>query len=263
MDFNLVQHLQFVAVGLAVGAIVGLTGVGGGSLMTPLLTGVFGIAPTTAVGTDLAFAAITKGVGTVVHGFKQSVHWRAALLLVAGSLPAAALALLWIKSQGAITPELTRIIKLSIAVSVFITAIALVFRGRWLAALRARPHLRLHGKSYVLAMLAAGVLIGALVTVSSIGAGAVGATLLLLLNPEWEPADVAGTDIAFAVPLTAFAAAGHAWLGHVDVSLLLALLEGSIPGIALGSLVAKRLPEKLTRSLLVGTLTAAGTKMVL
>jgi uncharacterized protein len=261
MEFS--SLLSFVLVGLAVGLIVGLTGVGGGSLMTPILTGVFHVPPAVAVGTDLVFAAVTKGVGTAVHGLKKTVQWRAVKWLLAGSLPAALVALAWLHAYGAPDAELNKLIKRVVGISVLATVVALLFRARAVAWLRAHPHAQLSDRARVIALVAGGVVLGLLVTISSIGAGALGATFLLLLHPHWEPAEVAGTDIAYAVPLTAVAGAGHFALGTVDVSLLTGLLIGSVPAIAFGSYIARALPEKLTRSLLAVMLTFAGFKMVL
>jgi uncharacterized protein len=255
--------LSYSVVGLAVGLIVGLTGVGGGSLMTPILTGVFHVPPAVAVGTDLVFAAVTKGVGTAVHGLKKTVQWHAVAWLLVGSLPAALAALAWLHAYGAPDAQLNQLIKRLVGVSVLLTVIALIFRARAVTWLRAHPQAQLSDKQRIIALVAGGLVLGWLVTVSSIGAGALGATFLLLLHPHWEPAEVAGTDIAYAVPLTAVAGAGHFALGTVDVGLLGGLLIGSVPAIAFGSYIARALPEKLTRSLLAVMLTFAGFKMVL
>jgi uncharacterized protein len=255
--------LSYSVVGLAVGLIVGLTGVGGGSLMTPILTGVFHVPPAVAVGTDLVFAAVTKGVGTAVHGLKKTVQWHAVAWLLVGSLPAALAALAWLHAYGAPDAQLNQLIKRLVGVSVLLTVIALIFRARAVTWLRAHPRAQLSDKQRIIALVAGGLVLGWLVTVSSIGAGALGATFLLLLHPHWEPAEVAGTDIAYAVPLTAVAGAGHFALGTVDTTLLFGLLIGSVPAIAFGSYIARALPEKLTRSLLAVMLTFAGFKMVL
>jgi uncharacterized protein len=255
--------LEYALVGLVVGLIVGLTGVGGGSLMTPILTGMFHIPPAVAVGTDLVFAAVTKGVGTAVHGLTKTVQWRAVLWLLAGSIPAALLALAWLHAYGTPDAQLNKLIKQMVGVSVLATVIALIFRGKAVEWLRAHPGAQLSDRSRLIALVAGGVVLGLLVTISSIGAGALGATFLLLLHPHWRPAEVAGTDIAYAVPLTAVAGAGHFALGTVDTALLAGLLIGSVPAIAFGSYIARALPEKLTRTLLAVMLTFAGFKMVL
>ncbi|MDE2286840.1 MAG: sulfite exporter TauE/SafE family protein [Burkholderiales bacterium] len=248
--------------GLAVGVLVGLTGVGGGSLMTPLLTLGLGYAAPVAVGTDLAFAALTKSFGTVAHRRHGHVRWDIVRRLTLGSLPAALVAILLLKAHGGLGSGGLHFIKLAIAGSVVLTVLSLLFRATWLAALHANPGWRLHGRALAGGTIAVGALLGALVTVSSIGAGAVGATLILLLYPELRPAEVAGTDIAYAMPLTAAAALGHVWLGTVHWPLLGALLVGSLPGIWVGANLARHLPERMVRGALAATLMLAAARLV-
>jgi uncharacterized membrane protein YfcA len=255
--------LTYVVSGFAVGVLVGLTGVGGGSLMTPLLTLLFGINPTVAVGTDLAFAAITKSAGTIVHRVKKNVHWDIVKRLCIGALPAAVLATIALKYFGALDQHIGQIIRYAIAFSVILTVIAIIFRGRMQAWMNAHPEKQLHGRIQVTATIVAGAAIGALVTVSSIGAGAIGATILVLLYPNLKPAEIAGTDIAYAVPLTAIAALGHWWLGSINWELLVMLLLGSVPGITIGSLLARSVPETFLRGLLATALTGVAAKLVL
>ncbi len=255
--------LTYVVSGFAVGMLVGLTGVGGGSLMTPLLTLLFGINPTVAVGTDLAFASITKSAGTLAHRVRNTVHWEIVRRLCLGALPAAVLATLALKYYGALDKQIGQIIRYTIAFSVLLTVIAIIFRGRMQTWMSAHPSRQLHGRAQVAATVIAGAAIGTLVTVSSIGAGAVGATILVLLYPNLKPAEIAGTDIAYAVPLTAIAAFGHWWLGSVNWELLGTLLIGSLPGITIGSLAARAVPEKFLRGLLATTLTGVAAKLVL
>lgn len=254
--------VSYVASGFAVGLLVGLTGVGGGSLMTPLLTLLFGIHPSVAVGTDLAFASATKTAGTLAHRFKGTVRWDIVRHLSYGALPAALAATLLLKHFGAVSEGISQFIRYSIAVSVFLTVIALMFRSRLQAWLNAHPERQLQGASLVRATITAGAVLGLLVTISSIGAGAVGATLLVLLYPRLTPAEVAGTDIAYAVPLTAIAAFGHWWLGSINWELLATLLLGSLPGITIGSLAARAVPEKFLRGLLAITLTSVAVKLI-
>ncbi|MES2071211.1 MAG: sulfite exporter TauE/SafE family protein [Pseudomonadota bacterium] len=255
--------LTYVVSGFAVGALVGLTGVGGGSLMTPLLTLLFGVSPTVAVGTDLAFASITKAAGTFTHRLRGTVDWQVVRLLCFGALPAAVLATLGLKHFGALDKEISQIIRYSIAGSVFLTVIALLFKAKMLAWLNAHPEKQLQGTQLAAATVIAGVLLGTLVTVSSIGAGAIGATLLVMLYPRMPSAQIAGTDIAYAVPLTAIAAFGHWWLGSIHWELLGSLLLGSLPGITIGSMAARAVPEKFLRGLLATTLTIVAAKLVL
>ncbi len=256
MDFH------YILSGFGVGMLVGLTGVGGGSLMTPLLTLLFGVAPSVAVGTDLAFAAATKTAGTVAHRYRKTVHWDIVGRLCLGALPAALLATLALKYFGALDAHINQIIRHAIAGSVLLTVVALLFRSRMQAWILAHPEKQLKDRRLTAVTITVGAVLGVLVTISSIGAGAIGATILVLLYPRLSPAEIAGTDIAYAVPLTAIAALGHWWLGSIHWPLLGALLIGSIPGITLGSLLARSVPEKLLRGLLATTLTAVAAKLV-
>ncbi len=254
--------VSYVVSGFAVGVLVGLTGVGGGSLMTPLLTLLFGIHPSVAVGTDLAFASATKTAGTFAHRFKGTVRWDIVRRLSYGALPAAVVTTLLLKHFGAVSDGMSLVIRYSIAISVFLTVIALLFKSKLQVWLNAHPERQLQGLKLSRATILAGAVLGTLVTISSIGAGAVGATLLVLLYPRLSPAEIAGTDIAYAVPLTAIAAFGHWWLGSIDWNLLGALLLGSVPGITIGSLAARAVPEKFLRGLLAITLTSVALKLI-
>ena len=254
--------LSYIVSGFAVGLLVGMTGVGGGSLMTPLLTLLFGVPPSVAVGTDLAFAAVTKSFGTFTHRLRGTVRWDIVRRLCIGALPAAVLATFGLKWFGALNQEIGQIIRFSIAGSVMLTVIALLFKGKMMAWMHAHPEKQLSGTALVWATIASGVLLGTLVTVSSIGAGAIGATLLVMLYPSLSSAEVAGTDIAYAVPLTAIAAVGHWWLGSINWELLASLLLGSVPGITLGSWMARSVPEKFLRALLAMTLTGVAAKLI-
>jgi uncharacterized membrane protein YfcA len=255
------MDLFYVVSGFLVGILVGLTGVGGGSLMTPLLTLVFGVTPTVAVGTDLAFASITKVAGTFAHRFRGTVHWQIVKHLCIGALPAAVITTLGLKYFGALDENIGQVIRYSIAASVMLTVIAIIFRGKMQAWMAAHPDRQLQGTRLVSATIFAGAVLGVLVTISSIGAGAIGATLLVLLYPRLSPAEIAGTDIAYAVPLTAIAALGHWWLGSINWPLLAMLLIGSVPGITLGSLAARAVPEKILRGLLATVLTLVAAKL--
>lgn len=256
------MDLQFVASGFGVGVLVGMTGVGGGSLMTPLLTLLFGVSPAVAVGTDLAFASVTKTAGTLTHRVRGTVHWDIVRLLCLGALPAAVIAAIGLKQFGALDKEIGLIIRYSIACSVLLTVMALLFKKKMVAWIMAHPERQLQGRALNAATIAAGAVLGTLVTVSSIGAGAIGATVLVMLYPRLSSAEVAGTDIAYAVPLTAIAAVGHWWLGSIDWILLLTLLVGSVPGITIGSWFARAVPERVLRTLLAMTLTAVAAKLL-
>lgn len=254
--------LTYIISGFAVGLLVGMTGVGGGSLMTPLLTLLFGVPPSVAVGTDLAFASITKAAGTFTHRLRGTVHWDIVKLLCIGALPAAVGATLALRHFGTLTPEMGQIIRYSIAGSVLLTVVALLFKGKMLHWINAKPERQLQGRALSTATIVSGAVLGILVTVSSIGAGAIGATLLVMLYPRLSAAEVAGTDIAYAVPLTAIAAAGHWWLGSINWPLLAMLLIGSLPGITLGSWIARSVPERFLRGLLAMTLTGVAAKLI-
>jgi uncharacterized membrane protein YfcA len=255
--------LQFIISGALVGLLVGITGVGGGSLMTPILTLIFGVAPTTAVGTDLAFAAITKGIGTVAHRLHGNVKWNVVTLLCMGSLTTATLSILFLKQVGPLSKEWVHFITFSIGISVLLTALSLTVRAKILQWVINNPQRMPHGTTLKVVTVLVGGVIGVLVTISSIGAGAIGATLILMLYPHLKTAEVAGTDIAYAVPLTALAGLGHWWLGNVDFSLLFGLLLGSVPAIWLGAKLASTLPDKFTRTALAVTLLLVGIKLVL
>jgi uncharacterized membrane protein YfcA len=222
----------------------------------------FGVTPSVAVGTDLAFASLTKSVGTVTHRSKGNVHWPIVLRLCAGALPAALVATWALQQFGALNPAIGQVIRYSIAASVLLTVLALMFRSRLLAWVHASPNRQLHGGALSAATVLSGAVLGTLVTVSSIGAGAIGATLLLMLYPRLTPAEIAGTDIAYAVPLTAIAAAGHWYLGSINWMLLGTLLVGSVPGITLGAWLSRAVPERIARGLLAVTLTGVAAKLI-
>src|ERR1700732_2359461 len=223
--------------GFVVGALVGLTGMGGGSLMTPLLILLFGVHPTTAVGTDLLYAAATKTVGTLVHGVNRTVNWRMVGRLASGSVPATALTLLLISRFDITGSAASRIISTVLGVMLLLTALSLVFRRQFLAVVGDRLTTVAPHRTALLTVLT-GLALGVLVTISSVGAGAIGVTVLLLLYPRLPMVVIVGSDIAHAVPLTLLAGLGHWMLGSVNLPMLALLLTGSIPGIVLGSLLA-------------------------
>ena len=246
--------------GFAVGAIVGMTGVGGGSLMTPLLIGVFKLHPAVAIGTDLWFAALTKTGGAVAHARHGHVDWRITRLLLAGSLPAALATIALMHATG-ITKGWASALTFSLGIALLLTAVVVAFKKTWQAVgLRLERWLPESRKAPL--TIACGAVLGVLVTLSSIGAGALGATLILLLYPRLPAHRLVGTDIAHAVPLTLVAGIGHATLGHVDWALLAALLIGSLPGIWLGAQLTRSMPERVVRGLLCISLVTAGVKVI-
>lgn len=262
---ELINFIYLPAIGFVIGLIVGLTGVGGGSLMTPILVGGLGIPPAIAVGTDLLFASITKSFGAAAHWRAGNVAKRLLTVLILASLTGAGLAFVVIHGLRPNIESLNRVIRSALGIALFGTAIALLLRP-WLLRLRSDRTLPFAvqdvdgNKLWPTVVL--GFAIGAVVTLSSVGAGAIGVTALLLLHPALPISRVVGTDVAYAVPLTAAAGLAHASVGHVDASLLMGLLVGSVPGILIGARVSKRVPEIATRSLLVAALSFAGAKLV-
>ncbi|HEY7998686.1 MAG TPA: sulfite exporter TauE/SafE family protein [Pseudolabrys sp.] len=239
--------------GFAVGLLVGMTGVGGGSLMTPLLILLFGIHPATAVGTDLLYAAATKTGGSLVHGLARSIDWRVVRLLASGSVPATIITLA-VLSHFNLNGEAARgLITLVLSVALFVTAFVLVFGGPIIAAYRARVSEFVPKRTAGITVLV-GVALGVLVTISSVGAGAIGVVILVLLYPQLPMAKIVGSDIAHAVPLTLIAGLGHWMMGSVDWHIIASLLVGSLPGIFLGSYFAIRVPERALQLVLAATL---------
>jgi uncharacterized membrane protein YfcA len=253
---------RFVLSGFLVGLLVGQTGVGGGSLMTPILVLFFGIHPATAVGTDLLYASATKSVGTLVHGVNRTVDWRIVARLASGSVPAALMTLLTISHYNISGPASGRIISLALGIMLLLTAVSLIFRRRFLSLVGPALEGLTPGQAARFTIVA-GAVLGVLVTVSSVGAGALGVTALLMLYPRAPMAVIVGSDIAHAVPLTLVAGIGHWWLGSVDWPLLTSLLSGSIPGIILGSYLSAYIPEVVLRPILAITLIAVGMRLAI
>lgn len=252
---------SYAGSGLAIGVLVGLTGVGGGSLMTPLLILLFGFHPATAVGTDLLYAAATKTLGATVHGLRGMIEWRIVGRLAAGSVPGAAVTLLVLHHAGVHSTAGAHIMSLTLGAALLLTAVALLFRP-WIMAYAAR-HWRGPSPRWEAGLtIATGLALGILVSLTSVGAGALGVTVLLLLYPRLTTARIVASDIAHAVPLTLVAGAGHWLLGSVDGALLGSLLAGSLPGVVIGSTVAGRIPDLALRPILAMTLLAAGGSLV-
>ncbi|QQO14099.1 sulfite exporter TauE/SafE family protein [Bradyrhizobium diazoefficiens] len=236
----------YVASGFGVGLLVGMTGVGGGSLMTPLLILLFGVHPATAVGTDLLYAAATKTGGSVVHGWSRSVHWPAVLRLAGGSIPASALTLLVLWKLDLKNDSERSLVNLVLCFALVLTATSLIFRKSIMERYRNRLE-QVDERTTAIATVVTGIVLGVLVSISSVGAGAVGVSVLLLLYPRQPIATIVGSDIAHAVPLTLVAGMGHWALGDVDWGLMGVLLLGSLPGIVVGSFSATRVPETVLR----------------
>jgi uncharacterized membrane protein YfcA len=254
--------LFYSVAGFTVGLLVGLTGVGGGSLMTPILIVLFGVHPAAAVGTDLLYAAATKTAGSLVHGYNRTVDWRVVRHLAAGSVPATVLtiwALSFINLNGAMARELIAGV---LTIALVVTALTLVFRDRIVARYATRLG-ALSSRQVDALTVIVGTVLGVLVSISSVGAGAIGVTALILLYPQLPTARIVGSDIAHAVPLTLAAGIGHWWLGSINLDLLVPLLLGSVPGIVLGSYTVAHVPEKTLRLLLAATLVLVATKLSL
>jgi hypothetical protein len=246
--------------GFAVGMLVGMTGVGGGALMTPLLILLFGIHPATAVGTDLLYAAATKTGGSLVHGYARSIDWRVVRRLASGSIPAT-LVTLAVLSHFNLNGEAARsLITLVLSVALFATAFVLVFGQPIVALYRARVS-ELDPRRTAVTTVLIGIALGVLVSISSVGAGAIGVIVLMLLYPHLPMVKIVGTDIAHAVPLTLVAGLGHWMMGSVDWYVILSLLVGSLPGIFLGSYFAIRIPERALRLILASTLFVVASRI--
>lgn len=256
------MNVDWIAIvsGFGVGAIVGLTGVGGGSLMTPLLLSVFKLSPAVAIGTDLWFAAVTKTAGSASHHQAGHVQWRITVLLLAGSIPAS-LATVALMHLTGLTQGGAAALTFSLGIALLLTAVTVAYKQVW-QAVGLRLERWIPARHRPLLTVLCGLILGVLVSLSSIGAGAIGATMILLLYPRLESHQIVGTDIAHAVPLTLVAGIGYASLGHVNWSLLGALLVGSIPGIWIGAQLTRKMPEKIVRSLLCLALMTAGLKVI-
>ncbi len=251
----------YIVAGFVVGGLVGLTGVGGGSLMTPILLLIFHIKPLVAVGTDLLFAAITKSTGVMTHRKLGNIHWPIVYRLASGSIPAAIISVWMLGKLDTDSAETIQSIKCWLGLALVITSMAVLFRNKILDFVH-------NGKVFSeelahVATIALGIVLGTLVTITSVGAGALGLTALILLYPKQKITTLVGTDIAHAVPLTLIAGLGHASLGTVDYHLLGYLLLGSIPGIYIGSHISAKMAEHWLRIILAAILIFVGVKLIL
>ncbi len=260
------HDLVFVLAGFFVGLVVGLTGVGGGSLMTPLLIFFFGVKPHLAIGTDLLFAAFTKLGGSIGLARARIIDWPVVLLMAAGSIPASLVTLYVLSVVGPADPVVQRVMTTTLGVALLLTALATAYKA--IAGKAAPRHIEAEALAHAsrpkhLALpVLFGAVIGVLVTLTSVGAGAIGVLALMLLYPALPLPRIVAADIAHAVPLTLVAGFGHASIGSVDWSLLAKLLAGSLPGIWLGSRLVTQTPDRVIRTLLSVLLAYAGTKLI-
>ncbi len=255
------MEIGYIVAGFVVGLLVGLTGVGGGSLMTPILLLIFHIKPAVAVGTDLLYASITKSVGIFAHGKLGNIDWRMVRLLAYGSVPASVATILFLRSINVESSDAITTIKFWLGVALIITSAAVLLRGK-LMELVSKD--RWIPEAYVPTLtVILGVVLGVLVTLTSVGAGALGVTALILLYPKEKITTIVGSDIAHAVPLTLVAGLGHATLGTINYPLLGTLLIGSIPGIYIGSHLSVKVAEHWVRIALAAILIFVGLKLIL
>lgn len=252
----------FVVAGLVVGFIVGMTGVGGGSLMTPILLW-FGINPAIAVGTDLLYAAITKSGGVLVHKKNNNIDWSITGWLTLGSVPMAALTLWFLNSLHTDPQAMNAVIKQALGFVLLLTALAIFFKKQLLAFAHkhAGDHYHLSGSSLNVLTVITGMTLGTMVALTSIGAGALGTVALFILYPFLTTKRLVGTEIAHAVPLTLVAGLGHASMGNMDWSVLGYLLVGSLPGIYIGSHLTGRIPDTVLRPCLAVMLVFIGSRL--
>ena len=264
---KIIVELIHIAAGALVGLVIGLTGVGGGSLMTPILVLGFGITPAIAVGTDLLYAALTKCSGIYFHHKNRTVDWKIVVLLGSGSVPSSIITISFLEHLKSTGFNYDDIIILTLGVMLILTAFIILIKNRLISFIHAN-----HADSFVVNFvrnyrpqitILCGCLLGCVVTLSSVGAGAIGSAILFLLYPRKSSISIVGTDIAHAVPLTAVAGLGHLHFGSVDFNLLFGLLAGGVPAIYLGSLIGKKLPDKILRPLIALLLLAMGIKLIL
>jgi len=246
--------------GFVVGALVGMTGVGGGSLMTPLLILLFGVHPATAVGTDLLYAAATKTGGSLVHGFARSIDWLVVRRLATGSVPATIATLVFLSRLNLDGAGARGFITFVLSFALFLTAFLLVFGGPLVAFYRMRVT-ALDVRHTATSTVLVGVALGVLVSISSVGAGAIGVVALVVLYPQLPMSRIVGSDIAHAVPLTLIAGSGHWLIGSVDWQIIGSLLAGSLPGIFIGSYFAVRIPERALKLVLASVLFVVAGRM--
>lgn len=252
------EYWLYIAAGATVGLAIGLTGVGGGSIMTPMLLA-FGFPPHIAIGTDLLYAAITKSGGVIAHNAQKSIRWDLVLLLAAGSLPASCLTILALNHWFTYPQQYSHVLTNVLGITLILTSLVIVFKTKLRSKIVKTDALKRFNPKILTPLL--GLLLGVMVTLSSVGAGAIATAMLLIFYPTLRSLNVIGTDIAHAVPLTLVAGVGHLFLGNVDFLLLISLLIGSLPAVYFGSKLARLVPEKILQPILATTLFSVGIKV--
>jgi uncharacterized membrane protein YfcA len=248
--------IYYILAGATVGFIIGITGVGGGSLMTPLLVLGFHVQPAIAVGTDLLYAAITKAGGVYSHQKIKNIEWGIAKNLCLGSIPASILSVMIIQVFAISEEVFAQIISIILGIMLVITSFVIIFKNK-LSRLKSTDEPKTRS------MVVLGACLGILVTISSVGAGAIGSAILLILYPKISSKQVVGTDIAHAVPLTAIAGLGHFHLGHIDFSLLTSLIIGSLPAVYFGTKVGKHIPDEILKYIIATILMLMGIRFAI
>jgi uncharacterized membrane protein YfcA len=251
-----------VAGGCVIGFLIGMTGVGAGSLTTPMLITGFGLPPAVAVGTDLLFASITKATAAWRHQRLANIDWKILSWLAAGSLPGAAIVLAWLYIVHPETQALAQTIRKALGYSLFASAAANALYP-WLARHDVLSGIDMRNAGYGrAATIGLGLVLGCLVALTSVGAGAIGVVVLMVLYPSLLARRLVGTDIVHAIPLTFLAGVGHLGMGSVDFKALGLLLLGSVPGISVGSRITGVLPDWLLRIALAIVLVYAGVLLL-
>lgn len=267
----MVGPVEFILAGVLVGFCVGITGVGGGSLMTPILISLFRIEPHIAIGTDLLYAAISKFCGSLVHAKKLNIVWPIVLWLALGSIPASFITHWVLDNYLSNSTHYKTVLTMVLGFMLTLTGLSIMFRAqieRFFDKIRVEKKgnlseqaFNIEGKKlYVIIM---GVVLGVFVTLSSVGAGAFGIMALILMFPNLPMIRIIGSDVVHAVLLTSVAGFAHMTSGNVDFHLLGWLLVGSIPAIIVGTLISSRMPEKLIRKILGITLFTLGVNFII
>ncbi|MEB3766311.1 sulfite exporter TauE/SafE family protein [Acinetobacter sp. MD2] len=266
----MVDAIQFILAGVLVGFCVGITGVGGGSLMTPILIGLFKIEPHIAIGTDLLYASISKFCGSMVHAKKLNIVWPLVFWLSVGSIPASFGTHWVLENYLSQSNEYKKVLTIVLGFMLTLTGISIVFRAqieKFFSRFRSSQQIESEQISFttnrVLYIIIMGIVLGVFVTLSSVGAGAFGVMALILLFPNLPMIRIIGSDVAHAVLLTFVAGMAHMSSGNVDFQLLTYLLIGSIPSIIIGTLISSKMPERIIRKVLGITLFLLGINFIL